>query len=229
MASEKRVVAAWTAAVSQVNCSTPIDTRSRRSKNIMQRQTGLHLGATPDELQSRLLNAPHDGGDGSAQAMLIDYARSGRYDHVRTFITSDLARAATARDAPLRPFFTEGLSDPARGYWSILGYIRVAEAEAYRDLVRLLLDTRLPLDHRAHAAKCLARQSGQHFDRGAPSDPGLWSERHIRMAEIRAWLDGGCPAGPGYDEPARHPALDFPRDTLRGAGCEARQETGEEA
>jgi|SRR5262249_48551528 len=131
MASEKRVVAAWTAAVSQVNCSTPIDTRSRRSKNIMQRQTGLHLGATPDELQSRLLNAPHDGGDGSAQAMLIDYARSGRYDHVRTFITSDLARAATARDAPLRPFFTEGLSNPVRGYWSILGYIRVAQDSAF--------------------------------------------------------------------------------------------------
>ena len=131
MASEKRVVAAWTAAVSQVNCSTPIDTRSRRSKNIMQRQTGLHLGATPDELQSRLLNAPHDGGDGSAQAMLIDYARSGRYDHIRTFITSDLARAATARDAPLRPFFTEGLSNPVRGYWSILGYIRVAQDSAF--------------------------------------------------------------------------------------------------
>jgi len=192
----------------------------------MQRQTGkCSLGTTPDELQSRLLNACHGGaaydafqelsklakdGDGSAQAMLIDYARSGRYDHVRTFITSDLARAATARDAPLRPFFTEGLSDPVRGYWSILGYIRVAEAEAYRNLVRLLLDTRLRLDHRAHAAKCLARHSGQRFDRGAPSDPGLWSERHIRMAEIRAWLDGGCPAGPGYDEPARHSALDFP-------------------
>jgi SMI1 / KNR4 family (SUKH-1) len=191
----------------------------------------LHLGATPDELQSRLLNAPDGGaahdairelsklakdGDGSAQAMLIDYARSGRFDHIRTFITSILARAATARDAPLRRFFTEGLGDPVRGYWSILGYIRIAEANAYRDLVRLLLDTRLPLDHRAHAAKCLARHSGQRFDRGAPSDPGFWSERHIRMAEIRAWLDGGCSAGPGYDEPARHPALDSPETRFEG-------------
>jgi hypothetical protein len=92
---------------------------------------------------------------------------------------------------------TRGAAAPRGSY----GYIRVAEAEAYRDLVRLLLDTRLPLDHRAHAAKCLARHSGQRFDRGAPSDPGFWCERHIRMAEIRAWLDGGCPAGPGYDEP----------------------------
>jgi hypothetical protein len=189
------------------------------------------LGATPDELQSRLLNAPDGGaahdairelsklakdGDGSALAMLIDYARSGRFDHIRTFITSVLARAATARDAPLLPFFTEGLGDPVRGYWSILGYIRVAEAEAYRDLVRLLLDTRLPLGHRAHAAKCLARYSGQRFDRGAPSDPGIWSERDIKMAEIRAWLDGGCPAGPGYDEPARHPALDSPETRFEG-------------
>ena len=84
--------------------------------------------------------------------MLIDYARSGSYDHIRAFITSDLAHSATAGDTILLPFFKGGLGDPVRGYWSILEYIRVAEGNTYHDLVGLLLDTRLPLNQRAHGA-----------------------------------------------------------------------------
>ena len=158
------------------------------------------MASTLDELQSRLVSAANGGaaydafrdlvqlakgrGRSDALKVLIDYARSGRYDHIREFITSDLAHSATAGDAILLPFFKDGLGDPVRGYWSILGYIRVAEADAYRDLVGLLLDARLPLNQRAHAAKCLAQHSRQRFDREAPSDPGLWSEQHIRTAEI---------------------------------------------
>jgi hypothetical protein len=188
------------------------------------------LASTPDELQSRLINAANGGAAydayqelaklakgrrrSDALTVLIDYARSGRYDHIRQFITSDLAHSAAAGDVVLLPFFKEGLGDPVRGYWSILGYVRVAEADAYHDLVGLLLDTRLPLNQRAHAAKCLAQHSGQRFDRDASSDPGFWSEQHIRVAEIRAWLDGGCAPGPGYDEPGRDPALDSPATTF---------------
>ena len=184
------------------------------------------MASTLDELQSRLVSAANGGaaydsyqertrlakgrGRSDALKVLIDYARSGRHHHVREFITSDLAHSARVGDANLLPFFKEGLGDPVRGYWSILGYIRVAGADAYRDLVGLLLDTRLSLGQRAHAAKCLAQHSGQRFDRDAPSDPGLWSEQHIRAAEIRAWIDGGCAPGPGYDEPRRDPALDSP-------------------
>jgi hypothetical protein len=184
------------------------------------------LASRLDELQSRLVSAASGGaaydsyqgltrlakgqGRSGAVKVLIDYARSGEYDHIRQFITSDLAHSATAGDATLLPFFKDGLGDPVRGYWSILGYMRVAEADAYRDLVGLLLDTRLPLNQRALAAKCLAQHSGQRFDRDAPSDPGFWSEQHIRAAEMQAWLDGGCPPGPGYDEPRRDPALDSP-------------------
>jgi hypothetical protein len=173
-----------------------------RSKNVTGRDKRERiLASTPDELQRRLINARNGGaaydayqeltslakhGDGPALGMLTDYARSGEYDHIRQFITSDLARSTKAGDTTLLPFFKDGLGDPVRRYWSILGYLRVVEAGAYRDLVGLLLDTRLPLNQRTHAAKCLAQHSGQRFDRDAPSDPGLWSEQHIRQAEIRA-------------------------------------------
>jgi len=187
----------------------------------------MRLTSTAEELQSRLMrmntsdgHAAHNAyqdlaqrakdGDGTAQEALINYARSGQHDHIRQFITSDLAHSAAARDTILLPFFKEGLGDPVRGYWSILGYIRVAEAHAYRDLVDLVLDARVPLNQRAHAAKCLAEHSRQQFDREAPSDPGGWSEQHIRTMEIRAWYDGGCPAGRGHDKPTRDPALDSP-------------------
>jgi len=63
-------------------------------------------------------------------------------------VTFVLARAATARDAPLRPFFTEGLSDPVRGYWSILGYIRVAGRlpAVYLDFVTRFSPLRVIID-----------------------------------------------------------------------------------
>jgi hypothetical protein len=187
----------------------------------------MHATLSGEELQSRLMTmngpdgrAAHNAyqdlaqrakdGDVSALETLISYARSGKYNHIREFITSDLAHSAAARDTILLPFFKEGFGDRVRGYWSVLGYIRVAEADAYRDLVDLVLDAGVPLCQRAHAAKCLAQHSGQQFDREAPSDPQGWSEQHIRTMEIRAWLDSGCPAGPGYDKPIRDRALDFP-------------------
>jgi SMI1/KNR4 family protein SUKH-1 len=195
-------------------------------------------GAAYDAFQS-LAQLAKDG-DGPALAMLINYARWGKYNHIREFIVSELAHftpelahsaphreavtGARVAAAPLShqpldrhaatillPFFKEGLGHPVRGYWSILGYIRVAGPDAYRDLVGLVLDSRLPSQQRAHAAKCLAQYSRQRFDREAPSDPGYWSEQHIRTTEIRAWLDAGCPTGVGYPEPTRHPALDSPK------------------
>ena len=198
---------------------------------------GMHIASTPEELQTRLITASDGGaaydafqdlaqlakdGDGSALDVLINYARRTirskmlYHEHVREYITSELAHSTAARDTILLSFFREGLRDPVRGYWSVLGYIRVAEADAYRDLVGLVLDSHVPLLQRAHAAKCLAQHSRQQFDREAPSDPGGWSEQHIRAVEIRAWLDIGCPAGPGYDKPTRHPALDSPTTPFEG-------------
>jgi hypothetical protein len=81
------------------------------------------LGATPDELHSQLLNAPDGGcahdairelsklakdGDDSAQAMLIDYARSGRFDH----ILPSLPRSSRAR-CPAGPGYEEPARHPA--------------------------------------------------------------------------------------------------------------------
>jgi hypothetical protein len=157
------------------------------------------------------------GGDRSALQILIDYARVGKYDHVRGFICSNLAEQAVVGDTVLLSFFREGLRDAVRGYWSILGCLRAAGRDSYSLLADLALDATIPLDQRAHAVKCLAGHASQRFDRGAPSDPGHWSQHHLRVAEIRAWMQAGCPAGVGHDKPARHPALDSPKTRLEKA------------
>ena len=86
------------------------------------------MASTLDELQSRLVSAANGSaaydwyqeltrlakgrGRSDALKVLIDYASSGSYDHIREFITSDLAHSATVGDANLLPFFKEGLGDP---------------------------------------------------------------------------------------------------------------------
>src|SRR5258708_6159902 len=183
------------------------------------------LTETVQELQQRLLAARDGGaaydafealakklksGERSAQQFLVDYARAGKYDHVRGFICGNLAEQASAGDPLLLPFFMEGLRDPVRGYWSILGYLRVAGRESYGLLSDVALDSSVHLDQRAHAIKCLAGHSGQRFERGAPPDPGHWSAKHLRVVEIRSWKEAGYPLGAGYDKPSRHPALTTP-------------------
>src|SRR5262245_14812375 len=90
----------------------------------------MHLASIPEELQRRLIDAPDEGaafdtfqelaqlakaGDAPALAMLISYARSGRYEHVRECITSDLAHSAAPRDANLllleHPWLPQGRSN----------------------------------------------------------------------------------------------------------------------
>jgi hypothetical protein len=192
-------------------------------------EEGAGVAQTVQELQGQLREA-RDGkaaydafealarkakaGDPSALQVLIDYARGGKFDHVRGFICSGLAEQAVAGDSVLLAFFKEGLRDPVRGYWSILGYLRVAERESYKLLAEVALDPNVPLEQRAHAVKCLAGHAGQRFAKGAPSDPGHWTEQHIKAVEIQAWIQAGYPAGAGHVKPTRDAALDSPKTPL---------------
>lgn len=150
-------------------------------------------------------------GDNEAKAVLATYVRDGKIKHMKSHACSCLADAIKEPHPGFAAVFHEGLADPDVRYWSILGYVNAAGKAVYPELIRLAEDETLPLEHRAHAIKCISKLSKQKFDRGAPSDPGFWKERHFRLAELRAWAASGYPDGIGYAPPNRHPAIDNPQ------------------
>lgn len=180
---------------------------------------------SPDDLKPRLFSAK-DGsaachtinklaklaeeGDEQAKDILALYTSQGAIDHIRTYACTRLAKAVTEPHVRFAELFRHGLTDPDLRYWSILGYVNSAGRSAYEDLVRMAEDSRIPLADRAQAVKCLARFSGQPFDRHLPSDPGYWKETDLRLPEISAWATNGYPDGKGYRQPSRDPALDQP-------------------
>ena len=65
-----------------------------------------------------------------------------------TFLGAAIAIAVSPGAGAIQSMATGLTHGVRRGYWSILGYNRVAEGNTYHDLVGLLLDTRLPLNQR---------------------------------------------------------------------------------
>lgn len=152
-----------------------------------------------------------EGGERKAIPVLIEFARLGSWEHLRSLTTSALADLAVPGDAVLGDFFLEGLSCVERGYWSVKGAVGVLGRGAYPYLVDLALNEEASLEARAHSVKCLARDSGQPFDRELSHDPGYWQLEELRLEEIRAWAASGFPEGTGHPVPSRHPALDAPK------------------
>jgi hypothetical protein len=155
-------------------------------------------------------------GSAEAKQTLAHYAKGGQIDHMREHACASLAGTVNETDAEFVSLFRQGLSDPAISFWSILGCINSAGRAAYADLVRLAEDETVRLQERAHAVKCLARSSGQRFDRGLPSNPGFWIATDLRIDEVRTWAKNGYPDGEGYSKPQRHAALDNPTTEFEG-------------
>ncbi len=150
-------------------------------------------------------------GSEEAKSVLAAYVQDGAINHMRAHACSGLAEAIREPHAQFAAVFQVGLADPDVRYWSILGYINSAGKAAYKELIQIAEDNSFRFEERAHAIKCLARFSKQKFDRGLPSDPGFWKEKHLRLAELRAWAKSGFAEGIEYPQPRRHPALDRPQ------------------
>jgi len=150
-------------------------------------------------------------GSEEAKSVLAAYVQDGAINHMRAHACSELASAIKEPHAGFAAMFRRGLADPDVRYWSILGYINSAGKGAYEKLIQVAEDDSLPLQERAHAIKCLSRFSKQKFDRGLPSDPGFWTEKHLRLSEVRAWATSGYADGIEYTRPSRHPILDKPQ------------------
>jgi hypothetical protein len=190
-----------------------------------------------DSLRARLRAARHGGIEieaidqlrqlaehGSRQAIdaIVEHAAGDRGIQ-RAYAASTLAQLAGAVKragftfrvpSTVNPEWTDIferlLADPTTKYWAIAGLAHVGGRDAYRLLAGLALDSDNKLDCRAQAVKCLARSSGQLFDRGLASDPGHWKEVELRLDEVRTWAMNGFPPGPGHALPPRDAALDNP-------------------
>jgi len=150
-------------------------------------------------------------GSEEAKSVLVAYVQDGSINHIRAYACSELASAIKEPHAGFAAVFRGGLADPDVRYWSILGYINSAGKGAYEDLIQVAEDDGIPVDERAHAIKCVSRFSKQKFDRGLPSNPGFWKEKHLRLSEVRAWATNGYADGTEYSQPNRHPLLDKPQ------------------
>jgi hypothetical protein len=150
-------------------------------------------------------------GNDQARHALALYVRKGQINHMRAHACSFLAKSVTEPDGEFAELFREAMSVPELRYWSILGYVNLVGKDAYNELAMIAGDTKIPLDDRGHAIKCLARFSRQPFDRQLPADPGHWKEADFRLSEITAWAEAGYPDGQGYFSPIRHASLDNPR------------------
>jgi hypothetical protein len=137
-------------------------------------------------------------GSEEAKEMLALYVKEGRISHMRQHACFGLAKSVNETHAEFAAIFRNGLSDPALRYWSTLGYLNSAGKAAYTELISIAEDTSIPLEDRAHAVKCLATFSKQHFDRGLPSNLGFWKVTDLRIAEVRTWANNGFPDGEGY-------------------------------
>lgn len=153
-------------------------------------------------------------GDQMAMRALADYVDKGLVSHMRDFACARLARAVTVGNTEFASVFRDGLSKRNLRYWSILGYVNAKGKAAYKELTAIARNTKLPLNERSHAVKCLAAYSKQPFDRGLRADPGYWKETDLRLAEIKAWAKAGYADGRGYPQPKRHATLDKPRTAL---------------
>lgn len=153
-------------------------------------------------------------GNEQAKDALALYVKNGPIDHHRSFACYCLAGCVTEADVKFAKLFRDALSDSELRSSSIKGYLNVSSKAAYKEIVRIAENKRIPLESRAQAIKCLAMHSKQPFDRNLPSNPGDWKETDLRLAELKAWMKGCYPEASGYAEPKRDPALDRPRTAL---------------
>ncbi|MBI1831812.1 MAG: SMI1/KNR4 family protein [Planctomycetes bacterium] len=147
-------------------------------------------------------------GESDALATLARYVASGSLGRQRAYACYYLVHTLGKGNADFAELFRTGFGDADIRFWCILGYLHAAGRSAYGELVRLAEDASMPLEHRAFAIRCLSRFAKQPFDRNL-SDPSRWSETDLRLSEVRAWSETGCPDG----EPprlVRHAALDKP-------------------
>ena len=147
-------------------------------------------------------------GSRTARGTLIRYMLEGKVDHVRDFVAAELAEGVEEGDRELATAFRKGITDNAIRYWSVLGFVHAAGRNAYEDVVAIALDSSMETGIRAQSIQCLARHSGQTFDRGLDKDPECWSIDELRIDEVSAWKQAGFPRGDGRAKPKRHPAND---------------------
>jgi len=174
--------------------------------------------ASPDGIEThrlfrRLLRTANDHPT-DVSSILTEYATTGPLNHCRTHAMAQLASIVSNRDLELKSVFEWWLTDPHTAYWSAEGLVRVAGVASYSQLVSFALDASHKTEDRAKAIKELALDSGQHFIRGLPSDPGHWQLEQLPLAELKQWAVAGFPKGPGFAPPVRHPKLDAPESAV---------------
>jgi len=192
-------------------------------------------------LNAQLKSAPHGGvefavlqalariaarGDRAAINVLVEHAAHGRGVH-RSHATSLLTQLSGATRTRISPApvldsawpeifdrLLDVADDFAVPYWAIAGLLHATGSKAYARVVGIANSNKLPVNLRAQAVKCLARTSGQLFDRDLPPDSGRWEENQIRLNEVNEWAASGFADGPGHSLPPRDSALDNPQTPL---------------
>jgi hypothetical protein len=187
--------------------------RTLNFSSLRQKLMASEDGIETHRLIARLLRAGDDHA-ADVRSILAEYAASGPLDHCRTHAMAQLAKIVAAGDLGCRSAFELGLVDPHLAYWSLEGLVKVLGAASYSQLVAFALDPSHKTEDRSKAIRELAIDSGQHFIRGLPSDPGRWRDEQLPLTEIGQWQEAGFPKGPGFDQPIRHPKLDTPESTI---------------
>lgn len=116
------------------------------------------------------------------------------YEPLRGSAADRLVDLLTPADVDCLPFLRQGLknkdidNDCARGLLKLLG------AEAYDDVVAMILDPQRTLDTRTAVLTDLSKHSGHSFDEALPLYFDETTADDLPLARIRAWQKAGYPA-----------------------------------
>src|SRR5688572_15757374 len=152
--------------------------------SLRQKLMGSKDGIETHRLIARLLRVANDHPE-DVQSILAEYSNNGPLDHCRTYAMGCLAEIVPQGDSAFRSVFESGLTDPHTAYWSIEGLVRVIGPASYAQLAAFALDSSKKLADRGKAIREMALDSGQHFIRGLPSDPGHWKSEQVPFLEVQ--------------------------------------------
>lgn len=170
-------------------------------------------GGVAYDLISKIANCARSDRDG-AILTLLEYAKCGRINHVRSWAISEVNDLLEQSDKKYADQLQDLLNDRQTVYWGIEAVAKVLGRKSFVALTEIALKPSFSIEQRAQAIRTLALASGQKFIQGLPSDPGEWTKECLPIEELKLWRDGGYKRGPGFRAPKRHPNLDSPKDSL---------------
>jgi len=98
----------------------------------------------------------------------------------------------TQDDSDCLPFLRKGLKNEDIDYGCLCGLIKVIGADAYKDIVALIVNKRRSLDSRSSSLSAICDHSGQTFNEDLPVFADM-KPSDLPVAQIQDWANAGFP------------------------------------